>query len=109
VRGCGEGVLRRAARAGGAAEAGAPRVTRRLLFTAGGVELHVGVEDPFAPARKAHPGFVVGDLEALRARLAAAGVAIRDDDALPGAVRFYADDPFGNRLEFREVGGLARV
>jgi catechol 2,3-dioxygenase-like lactoylglutathione lyase family enzyme len=78
-------------------------------FTAGGVELHVGVEDPFAPARKAHPGFVVGDLEALRARLAAAGVAIRDDDALPGAVRFYADDPFGNRLEFREVGGLARV
>jgi catechol 2,3-dioxygenase-like lactoylglutathione lyase family enzyme len=70
-------------------------------FRAGRVELHVGVEEPFAPARKAHPGFVVDDLEALRERLAAAGVAVRDDDALPGARRFYADDPFGNRLEFR--------
>jgi catechol 2,3-dioxygenase-like lactoylglutathione lyase family enzyme len=70
-------------------------------FRAGPVELHLGVEEPFAPARKAHPGFVVDDLEALRTRLSAAGVAVRDDDALPGARRFYADDPFGNRLEFR--------
>ena len=71
-------------------------------FRAGALELHVGVEDPFAPARKAHPGFVVDDLEALRARLAAQGIAARDDHDLPGAVRFYADDPFGNRLEFRQ-------
>jgi catechol 2,3-dioxygenase-like lactoylglutathione lyase family enzyme len=72
-------------------------------FKAGRLELHVGVEEPFAPARKAHPGFVVDDLEALRARLAAQGIAVRDDHDLPGAVRFYADDPFGNRLEFRQV------
>ena len=71
-------------------------------FRAGALELHVGVEDPFAPARKAHPGFVVDDLEALRARLAAQGIAVRDDHDLPGAVRFFADDPFGNRLEFRQ-------
>ncbi len=70
---------------------------------AGDVELHVGVEDPFAPARKAHPGLVVDDLEALRTRLAAAGVGVRDDDAIPGTKRFYADDPFGNRLEFRQL------
>jgi len=70
-------------------------------FQAGPVELHVGVEEPFSPARKAHPGLVVDDLEALRARLAKAGIPVRDDDALPGASRFYADDPFGNRLEFR--------
>jgi catechol 2,3-dioxygenase-like lactoylglutathione lyase family enzyme len=72
-------------------------------FRAGALELHVGVEDPFTPARKAHPGFVVDDLEALRARLAGEGIAVRDDTDLPGAVRFYADDPFGNRLEFRQA------
>jgi catechol 2,3-dioxygenase-like lactoylglutathione lyase family enzyme len=72
-------------------------------FRAGALELHVGAEAPFTPARKAHPGFVVDDLDALRARLADAGIAVRDDTDLPGAVRFYVDDPFGNRLEFRQA------
>lgn len=72
-------------------------------FAAGSAQLHVGVEREFAPARKAHPGFVVEDLAALRERLRAAGHEPRDDHELPGLVRFYADDPFGNRLEFREA------
>ncbi|HVV57203.1 MAG TPA: VOC family protein [Gaiellaceae bacterium] len=72
-------------------------------FRAGAQELHVGVEDPFAPARKAHPGFVVDDLDALRARLREAGQEPRDDDTIPGTARFYAEDPFGNRLEFRQA------
>lgn len=72
-------------------------------FRAGAQELHVGVEDPFAPARKAHPGFVVDDLEALRGRLREAGRDPRDDDTIPGTTRFYAEDPFGNRLEFRQA------
>jgi catechol 2,3-dioxygenase-like lactoylglutathione lyase family enzyme len=71
-------------------------------FRAGGQELHVGVEDPFAPAMKAHPGFVTADLESLRGRLAAAGVPTRVDDSIPGSHRFFAADPFGNRLEFRQ-------
>jgi catechol 2,3-dioxygenase-like lactoylglutathione lyase family enzyme len=72
-------------------------------FRAGAQELHVGVERDFAPALKAHPGFVVSDLEALRARLAAAGVELAEDDGtIPGIRRFYAVDPFGNRLEFRQ-------
>jgi catechol 2,3-dioxygenase-like lactoylglutathione lyase family enzyme len=62
----------------------------------GGQELHVGVDDAFAPARKAHPAFAVDDLDALAARLA----DVTWDDALPGVRRFYASDPFGNRLEF---------
>jgi len=48
-------------------------------FRAGAQELHVGVEEPFAPARKAHPGLLSSDLEALRGRLAAAGVPFADD------------------------------
>jgi catechol 2,3-dioxygenase-like lactoylglutathione lyase family enzyme len=72
-------------------------------FQAGTQELHVGVEAEFAPARKAHPGFVVDDLEALREQLRAAGQEPRDDDTIPGTSRFYAEDPFGNRLEFRQA------
>jgi len=72
-------------------------------FRAGEQELHVGVEEPFTPARKAHPGLVVAGLHDLAARLQAAGVEVTWDDAIPGAKRFYADDPFGNRLELREV------
>jgi len=71
-------------------------------FRAGAQELHVGVEEPFAPARKAHPGLVVNDLEALEARLAAAGVALALDTSLAGVARGHVADPFGNRLELRE-------
>jgi catechol 2,3-dioxygenase-like lactoylglutathione lyase family enzyme len=62
-----------------------------------GSQLHVGVEREFAAAAKAHPAFRVSDYEALRERLGGA-----DDDAIPGVRRFYAADPFGNRLEFVE-------
>jgi catechol 2,3-dioxygenase-like lactoylglutathione lyase family enzyme len=71
-------------------------------FRAGAQELHVGVEDPFAPARKAHPGFVTADLDGLRARLQGVGIETHDDDSIPGSSRFFAADPFGNRLEFRQ-------
>ncbi len=71
-------------------------------FRAGAQELHVGVEEPFAPARKAHPGLVVSDLAALAERLRGAGIAVAPDDSIPGTARFHAADPFGNRLEFRE-------
>jgi catechol 2,3-dioxygenase-like lactoylglutathione lyase family enzyme len=71
-------------------------------FGLGRVELHLGVEEPFAPARKAHPGIQVDGLDELAARLTAGGVEVRPDAELPGWTRFYADDPFGNRLEFLE-------
>jgi catechol 2,3-dioxygenase-like lactoylglutathione lyase family enzyme len=74
-----------------------------VWFRAGAQELHVGVEEPFAPARKAHPGLVVDDLEALEARLAAAGVPVARDGSLEGVARGHVADPFGNRLELREV------
>jgi catechol 2,3-dioxygenase-like lactoylglutathione lyase family enzyme len=71
-------------------------------FRAGGVELHLGVEEPFAPARKAHPGILVSGLDELADRLNAAGVPVAPDRELPGYARFYVADPFGNRLEFLE-------
>ncbi len=69
-------------------------------FAGGGLEVHLGVEADFAPARKAHPGILVSDLAALAARLESAGVEVVRDGDFPGHDRFYAADPFGNRLEF---------
>jgi catechol 2,3-dioxygenase-like lactoylglutathione lyase family enzyme len=68
-------------------------------FRSGVLELHLGVDADFRPARKAHPGLLVDDLDALATRLAAAGHAVRWDDLLPGHRRCYVDDPCGNRLE----------
>jgi catechol 2,3-dioxygenase-like lactoylglutathione lyase family enzyme len=73
-------------------------------FEAPGAQLHLGVEAGFAPARKAHPALLVADLVALRAALAAADVPITPDDTLPHVRRFYAADPFGNRIEFIQNG-----
>ena len=67
----------------------------------GGHQLHVGVEEPFAPARKAHPAFRLpaGKLDELAGRLEGAGERVEWDDSLPGIRRFYTADPWGNRLE----------
>ena len=73
-------------------------------FRSGTAELHLGVEEPFAPARKAHPAFLVASLESVRAELAAAGVECVDSSGeIPGVQRFHAFDPFGNRLEFQQA------
>jgi len=69
-----------------------------------GRQLHVGVEQPFSPSRKAHPAFAAARLDALAAALAAAGAPVRWDAALPGTRRFYTEDPWGNRLELLEAG-----
>jgi catechol 2,3-dioxygenase-like lactoylglutathione lyase family enzyme len=71
-------------------------------FRSGGLELHLGVEDDFRPARKAHPGMLVEDLPAYAERLAARGVSVEWDDAFPGHRRCYVHDPHGNRLELLE-------
>jgi catechol 2,3-dioxygenase-like lactoylglutathione lyase family enzyme len=69
-------------------------------FRSGGLEVHVGAEVDFVAARKAHPAIQVSDPAPLAARLQAAGVDVTWDDNFPGYERFYASDPFGNRLEF---------
>jgi len=74
-------------------------------FRVGSRQLHVGVEEPFRPATKAHPAFAISDVEGLFAVLETAGVKCAWDEALEGVRRFFAWDPWGNRLEFTEPTG----
>ncbi|WP_432135517.1 MULTISPECIES: VOC family protein [unclassified Streptomyces] len=74
-------------------------------FQAGPVQLHLGVEADFRPAKKAHPGLRVTGIAAYAARLQAGGATVEWDDNLPGHRRFYSWDPVGNRLEFLEPDG----
>jgi catechol 2,3-dioxygenase-like lactoylglutathione lyase family enzyme len=69
-------------------------------FRAGGLELHLGVEEDSGPARKAHPGILVADLDEVVRRLRGGGQEVTWDADLPGFRRVYAADPFGDRLEF---------
>ena len=69
-------------------------------FQVGPKQLHVGVEEPFRPARKAHPAFLVNNADEAFAALEKAGARCVWDKALGDTKRFYADDPWGNRLEF---------
>ena len=71
-----------------------------LWIRRGDAEIHLGIEEPFAPARKAHPGLVVEDLDELEHRLRVAGREIRPDAPIYGMRRFHVSDPFGNRIEF---------
>jgi catechol 2,3-dioxygenase-like lactoylglutathione lyase family enzyme len=72
-----------------------------VWFRVGDHELHIGIEDPFAPARKAHPALRVdpGELDSIALTLQQAGAPVEWDDRYPGVRRFYTADPFGNRLE----------
>ncbi|NUR59821.1 MAG: glyoxalase [Catenulispora sp.] len=69
-------------------------------FAAGNLEIHTGVEEPFVPARKAHPGIMVTDIDVVVAALTAAGHTFTWDDTIPGRRRMHTFDPHGNRLEF---------
>ncbi|WP_312470064.1 VOC family protein [Neobacillus sp.] len=73
-----------------------------VWFEFGTFQLHIGVEEPFLPAKKAHPAFVVENIEELKTYLSEKQVAFTSDDNLPGASRIHLFDPFGNRLEFLE-------
>lgn len=74
-----------------------------LWFQCGAQQIHIGIEKDFRAAKKAHPALRLVDeaaLELLKTRLQAAGVVTRNDREIEEAARFFADDPWGNRLEF---------
>ena len=72
-------------------------------FSAGQLRLHLGVETPVAPARKAHPALQVSNLAAVQAHLDAVGHPWHRDVDLPDIRRIYVADPFGNRIEILET------
>jgi extradiol dioxygenase family protein len=72
-------------------------------FHGGAAVLHLGVEQAFAPARKAHPAFLVDNLDALCARLTRADLGCTWSNEIGEVRRFHTFDPFGNRIEFRQA------
>lgn len=73
-----------------------------VWFRGGGLSLHLGVEDDFRPAKKAHPALLVEGLAELAARCHAHGHPATRDEPLEGYDRVYVADPFGNRIELME-------
>ncbi len=71
-------------------------------FASGEAQVHLGVEDDFRPAKKAHPALVVEGLDQILARCEAAGIQIQPDAVFDGRRRVHVFDPFGNRLELIE-------
>ena len=72
-------------------------------FEAGNVKIHLGIDHDFRAARKAHPAFLVSNIDDLAARFEVNGCEVTIDTDLPGFRRFCTSDPFGNRLEFMEA------
>lgn len=71
-------------------------------FESGDAHVHLGVEDEFRPARKAHAALLVSDLPALRELLTGAGIPFHEGKPLDGYVRGDISDPFGNRVELMQ-------
>ena len=71
-------------------------------FQSGPVQLHLGIEEAFVPAKKAHPALRIQGIHAYAEHIAALGAPVTWDHDLPGHHRFYSTDPVGNRIEFLE-------
>jgi catechol 2,3-dioxygenase-like lactoylglutathione lyase family enzyme len=68
-------------------------------YEAGHVKVHLGIEHDFRANDKAHVAFVVDDVMALAEAAIAQGYKVKHDDQLPGQIRAFLYDPFGNRIE----------
>ena len=68
-------------------------------YASGDVQVHLGVDADFRPAKKAHPALLVDGIDDLAASLERAGIQPRWEDDRPGMRHCYVDDPFGNRIE----------
>lgn len=82
-----------------------PELAKRggAWFESGTVQLHLGMEADFHPARKAHPAFVVNDLDGLISKVQSAGFETdTSQPPLNGYKRAHIFDPFGNRIELME-------
>lgn len=82
------------------------RVRGGVWFDADGLDIHLSVEEkPFGPDAQRHFGLECADVEGLQTKLKTGGVATEDGRPAPWK-RFFVRDPFGNRIEIHEAGGL---
>ena len=72
-------------------------------FAAGAAQVHLGAEEDFRPAKKAHPALLVEGLDEILAKCRAAGLPSKPDAEIDGRRRVHVFDPFGNRLELMEA------
>jgi catechol 2,3-dioxygenase-like lactoylglutathione lyase family enzyme len=81
-----------------------PNLAKRggCWFVQDSLKIHLGVEDDFRAARKAHPALLVEDLPAFKTLIETAGYGVNTDESLEGYDRIYVSDPFGNRIELME-------
>lgn len=85
-----------------------PELAKRggAWFQSANVQIHLGVEPDFRPARKAHPAFLVNNLDTLLAKIQNAGFEVdTSQPPLDGYKRSHIFDPFGNRIELMEKLG----
>lgn len=79
-----------------------------VWFQCGLLQVHLGVESDFRPAKKAHPAFVVDDLAVLAKSLEERGLVVQSDvEQVDGGMRLFTEDPFGNRIELIQPDGSA--
>jgi len=78
-----------------------PELAKRggCWFESGSVHIHLGVEDGFRPAKKAHPALRCADYDGLVSKLQASGIRVDEPNDIPGVRRCHIYDPFGNRIE----------
>ncbi len=78
-----------------------PELARRggCWFESGNVQIHLGVEKDFRPAKKAHPALRCRDYAGLIEQLGRLDVEVNEPGDIPGVRRCHVHDPFGNRIE----------
>jgi len=82
------------------------RVRGGVWFDAGGLDIHLSIEEQrYGPDAQRHFGLECADVDGLRLKLKTAGVETEDGRPAPWK-RFFVRDPFGNRIEIQEPGGL---
>jgi catechol 2,3-dioxygenase-like lactoylglutathione lyase family enzyme len=78
-----------------------PELAKRggCWFESGRVEIHLGIDNDFRAAKKAHAGLICSDYDGLTRKLHAADIETIEAGEIPGRRRCHIHDPFGNRIE----------
>src|SRR5436309_2540715 len=65
---------------------------KSLWFVSGKVNLHLGIEVDFHPAKRAHPAFIVQGLDVILASCKREGISVKQDTSFQRFRRFHVYD-----------------